>query len=262
MKSSSLFERFEIFAASAAVAAHASNKHGFRQREVRFLIELFSNWVETALDEHVLPIQNTQVARYLELLVREGYARRMTHKRAPSYRLTRIGLIELISRMTSKSCRSNREFFFFLFYYIKNYKPRIEALIQEEGRLFPYALKVEIDALLDVQRLVEQELTRVEQDIKRVEARINDAMLTSRHASNALRNAVPVETIVKDVEKLYPYELNSQKPLHELIAGIPNDQREWELVTGNTLRAKEIWEPHRTMLRCYLTELKQLCKNA
>jgi hypothetical protein len=60
------------------------------------------------------------------------------------------------------------------------------------------------------------------------------------------------------VEARYPYELNSTKPLQELIASIAPDQRRWELEDGNVIRAKTIWEPQRALLRELLRQLKTL----
>ena len=115
MKQDSLVERSEIFFATATVGAHANaSKSGFRQRDVKFLIELFSNWVESSLGTFSIPVQNTQVSRYLSGLADEGYARRISRKGRPTYRLTRIGLIELISRIVERNYISQKEEFFFL----------------------------------------------------------------------------------------------------------------------------------------------------
>ena len=64
--SDSRFERNQLFVATAVVAAHANvSKGGFRQRDVKFWIELFSNWVESALPAEVLEVQNNQILRYI-----------------------------------------------------------------------------------------------------------------------------------------------------------------------------------------------------
>jgi hypothetical protein len=62
--------------------------------------------------------------------------------------------------------------------------------------------------------------------------------------------------VIREVEKKYPYELNSMKPLHDLIASIAPDQRRWELETGGCVRATMLWEPQRALLKELLRNLR------
>jgi hypothetical protein len=251
--------RFELFVATATLGAHAnSSQAGFRQRDVKFLIDLFSNWVESSLHENTLSMQNTQILRFLSGLVEEGFARKLSRKTHPAYRLTRVGLIELVSRIVNRPYHTSREQFFFLVYFIKNYKPRIEEMVKAEGKQFPYPLKLELQGLLDARKLVERELEFSGRELKKLENRINDAVKTSELTKQMLREGAAIEEIVKRAEKLFPYELNSQKPLTELIAGIPSEMRQWELESGNLLRTEDIWRPSKVLLEEYIRELKKL----
>lgn len=253
------FARHEIFVATAVVGAHANaGPKGFRQRDVKFLIELFSNWVECALRFHVLPVQNTQVLRYIEGLVGEGYARRIARRSHPYYRLTRTGLIQLLARLIDREGEVHREEFFFLYYFIKNYKPRLEALVKSEGKQFPHALKAELDGLLDTDALVRGEIKEAEKELVKLDKRMADAAATSAYVARKVSEGVPLTQVVDEVEELYPYDLNSQRPISELIASIPEDSRLWELQVGNTKRTEEIWKPCRALLEAYLRELRAL----
>jgi hypothetical protein len=253
--------RLEIFVAAAVVAAHAnSSSEGFRQRDVKFLFDLFTNWVEGVLHGESSAMQNTQVARFMSSLVREGYARQIGRRRPPAYRLSRVGLIELISRMVDREHLSNREHFLFLYYFISNYRPRIEELIRNEGRQFPYSMRLELQTLLDSSRMLDREIASCERELKKLNRRIEDAIKTSELATDLVGKRTPLEEIVAKAEKLYPYELNSQKPLTELIAGIPKEMRLWELQTGNRKRAEEIWAGSRAILERYLEVLRGLRK--
>jgi hypothetical protein len=259
MLGEALLVRFEVFVSTAVVAAHASAKgEGFRQRDVRFFIELFSNWVERGLPDKALSVQNTQVQRYLDLLVREGYARKISRAKRPVYRLTRTGLLELVSRSLDPKLLWTKEQFFFLHYYIKNYKPLLEALIKAEGKQFPYALRVELDTLFDSKALLKKELKRAKQELAELEVRIKDGLATGELVDALTKQGLDVDEIVKQVEAAYPYELNSQKPLTELIGGIPEGMRLWELRVGNVNRVRQIWQPISFGLRCYINELEKL----
>jgi hypothetical protein len=258
MKYDSAISRLEIFVGSGVLAAHASHSEkGFRQRDARFFVELFVNWAED-LGPSGRTIQNTQLSRYIEGLVREGYARRLSARGAPLYRLTRIGLLEILTRIASPSPSVTPSHFLFLVCFIRSYKYRIEALIAAEGHQFPVALKLELAALLDVDELIRSERKRVKHAIMRIERRIDDALGTSELARHRLASRVPFEDVVREAEAKYPYELNSMKPLSELISSLVPDQRRWELEEGNTIRAKTIWKPQQAMLEEYLRQLQSL----
>ena len=50
-----------------------------------------------------------------------------------------------------------------------------------------------------------------------------------------------IEDIAKLVEVKFPYELNYQKPLTELLGEVEADLQLWELTIGNVERSKQIW---------------------
>ena len=251
--------RQELFVAAAVVGAHAnSSDKGFRQRDVKFLAELFSNWVEDGLGGRVVPLQNTQIQRFLKSLVREGFARELSRSKLPQYRLTRVGLLELISRMVHRERSGSRQHFFFLYYFIKNYGPRIAELVRVEGRQFPPALKQELTGLLDSRTLLLSEIAGTEAELERLAERQSDATKTSQMMRALPANSEEFWQKVQEAERLYPYELNSQKPLSQLIQEIPEKFQRWELEVGNVRRAEEIWQPARSILSAYRDELKRL----
>ena len=254
-----LTERAELFVATATIAAHATySESGFRQRDVRFYIELFSNWVELSFEKYSLNVQNTQLLRYLDGLVESSLAKRISKKSPPLYRLTRAGFVDLISRVVNRSYISQPEHFFFLQYFLKNYRELLLTLVASAGPEFTNIDRVEIDSLLDTKKLIQKELEEVRKGIERQKIRIADANSTAQHVTKATRQDKPLATIVKEVEKAYPYELNSQKPLSELIGQIPENQKLWELTQGNQARVKEIWSPAQELLELYEGLLKRL----
>ena len=86
------------FLAAVLAAQFQFQKAGFRQKDVRFLIELFSNWMEASLGDVTLPVQNVQIARYLEQLTASGVAKKLRGKNPPRYELSRPGMGKLIRK--------------------------------------------------------------------------------------------------------------------------------------------------------------------
>lgn len=260
MRTGTVLKSNELFVAAATIAAHAftAADGGFRQRDVRFLIELFSNWVERTIDGPVLMIGNTQVQRYLDELVSEGFCRKLSRKTRPKYRLSRLGLIELLQRITPGALYHPAEHFFFLHYFVSNYRPRIEKLIADEGKQFPPSLKIEVEALLDAEELLKQQLRYAEMEVQKQDIRIRDSVNGGRLAVKLYREGLCSEEVAVEIEKKYPYELNSQKPLSELINGLPPDLARWELETGMVKRVEHLWNPSRTMLMSYIQCLKKM----
>ena len=262
-KKDCLVLRHELFIATALIGAHANiaeqgPSSGFRQRDVRFLVELFSNWVESSLGAAILEVQNTQISRYLEDLCAEGYLRRSNRGTHPQYRLTRTGLLELLSRLVNRSYQAERECFLFLYYFVSTYKPRLNDLVRMEGRQYPPALRLELEALVDERALLDRELGVARTELRKLEERVLDAERTSALTDKLLTEGVALQSVIDQVERLYPYELNSRKPLSELFHEIPPQYRAWELQTGNRRRAALLWQPAKVLLQSYVAQLERL----
>lgn len=258
MTSSSTVERLEIFTASATLAAHASfNEQGFRLRDVRFFLELFLNWIED-IDVSSHRIQNTQISRFISELVDDGFAKARDKSKLTVFRLTRLGILELLTRLVQSRNATHPSTTLFRICFLRSYRPWLERLVEQEGTLFPHSLKLELAALLDVKTLVAEEIKRVERAISRANRRIDDALQTVDLTKNRLSAHVPFSDVVEEVEAKYPYELNTMKPLRELIATIAPDQRRWELQEGNLIRVKTLWQPQRALLEELLKHLTAL----
>lgn len=257
MEQHGLFKRYELFVAAATIAAHAHYpQEGFRQKHVRFGIELISNWVGGIPEAY--PINNTQILRYLDDLVNEGFAKRTIRKKWPWYRLTRVGLIELVSRLVNLVDKLSPEQFFFLHYFIENYEPRLSEMIKAEGKQFPLSLKLELEALLDSRELIQRSLIAAQRRHKAIDGRIRDSTEGARLARKLYAQGLTSPEVAREVEKLYPYEMNSQKPLSELFEEIPRDLSAWELQEGNILRAEQIWTPMKKMFGAYIDTLEKM----
>ena len=259
MRKGTIFKTYELFVAAGVIGAHASAaSEGFRQRDVRFLIELFTNWVEETFPGPVLELSNAQVQRYLDQLVDEGFARRLSRGKLPHYRLSRTGLIELLGRIIPESFCAQPQYFFFAYYFMISYRPRLEKLVSDEGKQFPLALKLELEALLDEKGLVKTQIQMAERELKKLEGRIADAVRAGTLARQLYARNVPTLEVASEVEKHYPYDLNSQKPLRELISAVPEDLAKWELQVGGEKRTEYLWKPGREVLQSYIQVLRKL----
>jgi hypothetical protein len=258
MRNETLARRHELFVATATLASHASAQgRGFRQRDVRFFTELFSNWAHPDTSSELV-IQNVQIQRYLHYLGKEGFLKNLNKGSRPLFKLTRIGLLELLTRLVESKREREPAEFLFLVYFVSGYREWLFRLIKDEGAQFPPSMQIELDALLDTATLVQRELNRVDKQITKLKMRIDDAHRTSTLVSEKIRRGEAFDQIVREVERKIPYELNSRRPLSELISSIQPDQRLWELRDGNRLRAKIIWEPAVKLLDEYRRLLSEL----
>lgn len=258
MKQTTTTIRLEIFMGAAILSAHASHSStGFRLRDLKFFLELFTNWSEDLLPLESR-VQTTQLTRHLTSLTRDGYARRSRNASAPTYRLTRLGILEIVTRITSPQYKRSQGEFLFLIGFLTSYRERIASIIAAEGAQFPLSLKLELQSLLDTSTLVASEISRVDRAISRMETRVHDALKTSELVRNRLAGGVAFSDVVSEVERKYPYELNSMKPLSDLIRELAPDQQRWELQDGNVCRARIMWEPQLAILREYRRQLTRL----
>lgn len=254
----SIISDYEVFFSTAALASHAVYPQGFRQRDLKFFVELFSNWVETSLEKFFLSTFNTQIARYLSKLEKEGFAHKRKKDSRPFYRLTRVGMCELLRSLTDKDYSSNQAQIFFVSFFIKNYRAQIMYLISREGTKFPRILQTEIEGFLDLNSFLDRQKKLLDKSIKRLEERVYDAEKIAIKVNEGLKNKTPVEDLFLQIESEFPYELNNQKPFGELLGKIPKSQKKWELFEGGRLRGKELFQPLLEQLRLFRSQMEKL----
>jgi hypothetical protein len=142
--------------------------------------------------------------------------------------------------------------------YLVSYGNRIMALAQQETRPFPPAVKMELEYLLDPISLIDREIAVVDDEITKLQKRVEDGLKSSAMVEKNLLRGLSLEDTIKEVQRLYPYELNSLKPLSELMREIQADQRSWELIEGARTRVNTIWKPALSNLVNHRTELDKL----
>ncbi len=254
-----LFGTYRAFFVAGTLGAHSNfAKAGFRQKDVRFLIGLFLNWVESVSPGADEAIHNTQILRYLEKLKKEGFATRTGQGQSSRYFLTRAGLLELVSQLTRISSKSQFEHFFFVYFFVRTYGERLTELVRQKESRLPRSFEVELSALLDHHELLALQVRAIEIEIKKLESRIAETKAAKKMAEDFSRKGMGADEIVRLVEEQFPYELNSAKPMSDLFREIPPVQRMWELTTGNHNRVQYLLAPLKKDLQGYLETLKGL----
>ncbi len=251
--------RHQVLFEAAAIGAHARfAKSGFRQKDLRFLIELFSNWLEASLEGPTLAIENTQIARYLEGLVQEGFAKKTGGTTQPFYHLTRTGLMECLAHLAHRSHWWPIEEFYFVYYFLESYRERIESLIANAGTLYTGPMKLEIHQWLDLRGFVERQEQLLDREIAKLDLRIADSRKTTDLVKRRTAEGQASEDILKEIHEKVPYQLNNQKPMKELFRETPDENWLWEMEVGSEKRMTRIFMPLKDQLVHMRTQVAKL----
>jgi hypothetical protein len=245
----------------ATLAAHASYRTsgGFRARDVKFLAELFSNWVDHLHVGGVVTLHNTQVKRYLDSLVSDALCTR-TRKDAKLavFCLSRAGLLELSCRISKEHEVIIPDSFLFRYWFIRSYGKILNELVRQEGAAFPEGLRLELTAILDDTAMLKREISRAERRLEFYRSRIRNTRKFSQEVRKLLSQGLPAKTVYQSIEREYPYQLNSMKPLSELLGLLPSELAKSEMTDGSESRVGYLWHPIEALLTSYLQVLRSL----
>jgi hypothetical protein len=259
MSSSALLERFDIFFATAAISAQANAyKGGFRQRDVRFYIELFTNYVAYSNVRSDLPLQNVHILRFLNGMAGDGYARVISRGGPPRYQLSRGGVIELLRKLSYKEYYDEPSYFCFVLSFLDSYSGRIFSMLKQESVDFPYALELEVLDLLNVDNLCRRQLDFLQREKKGLEKRIQDQIGTRELTSQLMAEGKSLIDILKLVERKYPYLLHTKKPMSEFYGIGTERQAEWELLVGGVRRNEQQYVPALERLELQIVQIEEL----
>jgi hypothetical protein len=263
MRKDSNLEHNNLFVIAACLGAQTIfSAEGFRQKDLKFLIEMFSNWVDITLKDRVLSVHNTQIMRYLQYLCAEGFAIKISRKGQPRFRLTRVGLITLITKLVERPPQFPLEHFFFGFHMIDAYRNQIESLVKSEGQQFPKALKIELDALFNLQRILDEQLSYVRTELRKLKQRIADSEAVETLVKRMRRENRSVKEIANEIDKQYPHDLHSQKPLSQVYNDLPKPVADWILDVAIAKRREQIWLPISEVLQKHIDVLEKLKKSS
>lgn len=251
-----------MYIIAAAICSHASSQEsGFRQKDIKFAIEMFSNWMDMTLNQSILSIHNTQVMRYLNMLVKEGWAKVSKRNKVPFYKLTGVGLLTLISKLVNHPPEFPIENFYFRFHVLETYHAPIEALIRAESKKFPESIKIEIDFLLNMEKIIDRQIEFLEFEQKKLKKRMSDSQTVSKIVAQFRSQKKNTNDLIAEIEKRFPYDLNNQKPLSEFYQEIPEPLRNFILDVAISKRVSQLWDPIDHTIANHLQNFKKLKEN-
>ena len=246
---------FNVILKISVIGAHSNfAAQGFRQTDVRFIAELLSNWLDVFLKPEFPSWHNTQALRYLEQLISQSLATANGRGKKKRYRLTRMGLIQLVQEVVEVQGYSDFRYVLFTYYFLRAYRRRVMGLIRQEGSGYSKALQMELEHLFDHSLYLSKNKDAIKQQIQRLEIRIIETEKAAQMAIRKGRQGEPVDQIIDQVSLSYPYELENQKPMSELFKEIEPEMRFWEMSQGNQFRAQVLWKSQLSCLRkCWST---------
>jgi len=250
---------YPIYFSMGALAAQTTGSgNSFRQRELRFYAELFSNWVQLGGTGATHTMHNTQVLRFLNELITNSHARLTTKIRPPLYRLTRAGVFALTSHLTARSYLEERSDGILVWYFLKSYSNQITENMQRAGSDFSRAHQIEMEQILDRERFIQRQLQLVRHEMQRLKGRISSAVDIDRDVRKLIKSGHSLQQCIDHVSTHYPYELNPQQSFKATLERLPLAVCEWEITEGSTLRARHLFEALLDDLTLYAKRLETL----
>ena len=254
MRKLSASHQFRVFLATSVCASHINHQiNGFRQKDVKFYTELFTNWMECHLGQNY-QMQNTQIQRYLDQLV----ARQLLSKSKndiPVYHCKNSGLLELISSIAEVRDDDPLEMIFFQFHVLELYHDLLFNSVSQNMLELPHSLRIELKYLLDSKVLIEKQKVRIKKEIEKLTVRKNETLEMVQTAEKLLKEGKSFETTIKVIEKTFPYQLNNQLNMSALFKKLNPAIQKAELTTNANIRARKLWGP---LIQHYQDHLNRL----
>lgn len=250
------------YLSASTIACHGLRpQQGFRQLELKFLLELNLHWMSPARHGGSVKVHNNQVRRHLQSLVQQGFATVQggSKKRQQKYRLTRAGLLYELRCIYELPCVPTEDFYF-IFYFSKRYHMKIHQLVRASGFELPKALELEIESLMNPKHLLYTQLRILEKELKTIEDHISRVSGAAKMSLKLRKQRHSPTEIAKAIEAHYPYDFNALKKISDLYLDLPTDLQLDEMIAGNADRASILWEPIKGSLLQHRENIKQLQK--
>jgi hypothetical protein len=255
-RNSSLAERLghvtsqATFIQAALLAAHGAGARtgGFRAADVRFFFLLFTNWVEHDVTRPSQDLDLTQVRRTLARLCRSGQAEPMDgapDRKAPRgqrYVLTEAGLVSLSESLAALD-RAPLDEALFVAYFAASYREPILARVRGRVPTLSAPGRRRVTQMLDPVRILREARRSTAAVLADLEERVRAGLEMDEAARDALSTGASEEQVVRKLEALGSYQLHRVRPLGELLLGLPEDLRRFELTRGMGMRARLLFAP-------------------
>lgn len=243
---------------SAIIATWLNREEkGFRQKDVHFYLDLIIDWLESAPFAKNITIQNTQLMRFLDLLVERQWLTKKDEGH-PVYFFNNKHCMELLRETLSSSPEDPYEIFFLQFHLATVYRSSLSEMLFIRGVELSHGQKIDLEHLLDEKFLLRNQKERIELEIKKLSQRQKEVYKMIDLAKDELnKHNDPIQAASK-IEEKYPYQLQYQKSMSKAFMDVHPKLRANELTLHSELRIKTLWGPMEEFLRAYLQILNRL----
>ena len=193
-------------------------------------------------------------------LQEDGFVKRQGRSNPPRYTVTNEGLIELVQQVLRRGYYDRLDDFFFVHSYTENYSPRALHLLERDPARYPYQLKVQMEALLDVQEFTREQLKYVVNELKAISARMNVQEEVYEKVMT-LQQEKSIEDILDIICIENPYVLDSKRPLESFIERGSEKRILWEITNGGMRRNKQMWSFRKEQLELHKQHLERLLES-
>lgn len=248
---------FKLFYAAIIATWLNREEKGFRQRDVKFYVDLLLDWMESSPFAKNVVIQNTQMMRFLDSLVERQWLTRK-EQTTPVYFFNNRYFMDLIRETLCPSEKDPYEIFFLQYHLASVYRDTLSELLFMRGVELSRGQKMDLDHLLNAKMLLRGQKERIEREIEKISARQKEVVKMIDLSKEELRKSSDTIEIVKKIEQKYPYQLQYQKSMSKTFSDIHPKLRVLELTTNSEKRISTLWSPMEDYLRGYLKTLESL----
>jgi hypothetical protein len=230
------------------------NEKGFRQKDVRFYIELIADWMSTAPSFKNFKIQNTQTMRFLDSLCDQKW---LIKKAGPIYFFNNNYFMSLIKEAFRIDEYDDYDLFQLQYHLATVYQTTILNLLFKRGVELSNGEKIDLELILSPKNLLSEQKKRIEKEIKVLQAREQDVVAMIDFSKKELLVNKPIE-VVKKLEKLNPYKLQYYKSMSDTFKDLLPEIVSLELTEHSEKRINTLWNPLKSNLENYLKYLNKM----
>ena len=259
MRKGSILKEGEDYLYSALIASFAVHgTAGFKASQYKFFTELLSNWMSSFYADGGLFLQNTQISRALDYFVSQGLVNKGAGKNKGLYFLTRGGMVDALYEVVRPAPLDKLDIFFFKYHFVTFYRKLVFELIDNELENYPRSFRVELESLFDRNNLLQAQRKVIDYEVNKLQKRIKESQSQYTLTQTLHNEGRSLNSIVKEIEQKYPYELNGQKGMSELFSQLSYSLKYLEIMEAPKLRVETLWKPTLKYLEHFLKQLESL----
>ena len=222
---------------------------GFGQRcrmsEIRFYVDLYTTLLFMGSSKESVVIQSVQIMRILEGLAEDQLASIIKEGAQTYYSVSPRGALYLLKEMVSADQRLPMEDVVFINYYLTTYR---SSLMRLDAVLTSSEEKETLKEVLKPGRLIEKQLTILDELITKLDARQADYTKIRNFIEKANKENLSVEERIKSLPLGPSIPQTYKKSLREVLLELPEPLRENEVNHGFEQRRRYFIVPYARML--------------